>query len=205
MATISPTWADRCLNREGNDMTASQSMSSSKVGSTESLAQCVAAMQRHADDAVKQLNIADFIRANEGAICGQLEQIDSRVSKAAEGNTLGLNSDADFIAQSLPLINGVILVGSNRQNINAATTWVKEQRPDADPISLLSTLTLVYIVKQAREDACKDAEKEIAEQARASLTAPVQQPTAGQAKKTRWEGIYRRIQWLCEKSLSHKD
>jgi len=184
----------------------------------DSVVQCIAETQQYAEKAVKILQLGDFIRDNRGAICCQLEQIDKRITEASGGTTLGLNRDADFIAQSLPLINGVINVGSSRRNMDAAIAWVKTQSPDADPIPLLSSLALIYIVAEAWKDMNQEAQKSAASKpAGTPITMISQKPgepsskelvmssaardsqlATLQQRKGRWDDIYRRIHWLCD-------
>jgi hypothetical protein len=135
---------------------------------------CVKKMLHSAEEAVDLLVLRNFVRDNKNAIYKQLEDCDARVSQGPSG----LDPDAAFIAQSLPLISGVIHVGSTRENFEAAATWVQKQSPHAEPASLLSTLVLLYVVDQGWQDAdvSKDADK-----------------------KTQWGRIYQRAQWLCER------
>ena len=62
---------------------------------------------------------------------------------------------------------------------------MQNQIPHAEPISLLSTLVLLYIVDQGWQDA----------------HAPNQDAHApnDEKKKAQWESIYQRAKWLCEK------
>jgi hypothetical protein len=138
-------------------------------------------MLQSANEAVKRLGLKDFIQDNKAAIYGQLEDCDTRVSERPSG----LDPNAAFVAQSLPLIGGVIHVGSSRTNFDDAATWVQQQSPHAEPNSLLSTLVLLYIVDQGWQDA----------------HAPNQDAHApnDEKKKAQWESIYQRAKWLCEK------
>ena len=59
-----------------------------------------------------------------------------------------------FIAASLPLISGIIHVGSRVNDYKEATKWVAEEAnmPNADPASVLSALTFIYIVDKGVND-----------------------------------------------------
>ena len=60
-----------------------------------------------------------------------------------------------FIAASLPLAAAIIHVGSTLDNFRRANEWVKECLPNSDPVSILSTLVLIYAVRKGWEDAAK--------------------------------------------------
>jgi len=131
-------------------------------------------MLQSAGHAVQLLVLERFIRDNKQDIYKQLEDCDDRVS----GRPSGLDPDAAFVAQSLPLIDGVIHVGSSRDHFDDAARWVQRQSPHIEPDSLLSTLVLLYIMEQGLQDA------------RASTNAD---------RKSKWERIHQRAKWLCEK------
>lgn len=67
-----------------------------------------------------------------------------------------------FIAASLPLISGVIHVGSKVDDYREATRWIKEDKnmPNADPASVLSALTFIYLVDRG-VDECKKIDSSI--------------------------------------------
>jgi hypothetical protein len=141
-----------------------------------------------AQEAVKRLDLEAFIQDNKEAIYKQLEDSDACVSKAPEE----LNPNAVFIAQSLHLISGVIHVGSNPANFDAAAAWVQDPRGrqqltsawvldpgvHANLTSLLSTLVFLYVVNQGWQDANASGDA---------------------SKKARWESIYKRAEWFCTK------
>jgi hypothetical protein len=131
-------------------------------------------MLESAKEAVNLLGLETFIKDNKGPIYKQLEECDERV----EAGTSGLDPNAAFIAQSLHMINGVILVGSSRANFDRAAAWVRDLHAHAEPTSLLSTLVLVYVVDQGWRDA-NDSDDE--------------------ARKARWNEIHQRANWLYEK------
>ncbi len=59
-----------------------------------------------------------------------------------------------FIAASLPLISGIIHVGSTVDNYKNATEWIKKEQkmPNADPASVLSALTFIYLVNKGVDE-----------------------------------------------------
>jgi hypothetical protein len=131
-------------------------------------------MLESAQKSVELLGLTKFIDDNKKAIYEQLEDCDARVSKVP----IGLHPDAAFIAQSLGMIGGVIHVGSTRKNFDAAAAWVLPPDTHAEPMSVLSTLVLLYVVEKGWRD--PDVSKDA-------------------AKKARWDTIYKRTKWLCEK------
>jgi hypothetical protein len=66
-----------------------------------------------------------------------------------------LNGDMMFIALSLPIMNGIIHVGSNRSDLRKAIEWIlskwKTENKEPDKISILSVLTLMYVVAKGWE------------------------------------------------------
>jgi len=127
-----------------------------------------------AKEAVGLLGLTKFIDDNKEAIYDQLEDCNERVRKVP----IGLDPDAAFIAQSLGMIGGVIHVGSTRKNFDAAAGSVLPPGTHAEPMSVLSTLVLLYVVHKGWRD--PDVSKDA-------------------ARKARWDTIYKRTKWLCEK------
>ncbi len=57
-----------------------------------------------------------------------------------------------FIAASLPVISGIIHVGSKVDDYKEATKYIEEKIPNADPASVLSALTFIYLVDKGIND-----------------------------------------------------
>src|ERR1039457_5079644 len=162
-------------------MTDANQISSQQSTSPSGRDEWVKKMLESAEKAVEILHLGDFIRDNKEAIYRQLEDCDVRVSERPSG----LDPNAAFVAQSLPLIGGGIHFGRRRAHFDKAAIWVLNQSPHAETNSLLSTLVLLYIVDQGWQDA----------------HGPNQDAHApnDEKKKAQWESIYQRAKWLCEK------
>ncbi|MBU7585014.1 MAG: hypothetical protein KAF91_19255 [Nostoc sp. TH1S01] len=116
---------------------------------------------KKATEAVKILGIVDFISSNEHLIDRKLEDCDVRVFQAQKRTVKmqsgdrycmeGSECDMMFIADSLPIVTGIVHVGSTVKELNDAKKWVKSIVPDADPISVLSALTLLYVAEHGYE------------------------------------------------------
>lgn len=109
---------------------------------------------KKAKEAVQELGVVNFINTNQDLIYRKLEDCDIRVFKAQKQQNIksgesciaGYECDIMFIADSLPLVTGIVNLGS--ETLNNAKQWVRELVPDADPISVLSALTLLYIAEK---------------------------------------------------------
>jgi hypothetical protein len=89
------------------------------------------------------LLVEDFFEKHKESIYERLEECDDIAKKAVA------KDDMMFIAESLPIINGLIHVGSKRKDLNKAIDWVrKEWGGEADPIIVLSALVFIYIADQ---------------------------------------------------------
>ncbi len=63
----------------------------------------------------------------------------------------------------MPLVSGIIQVGSSVENFREAVRWAKECLPNADPGAFLTTLTLIYILTKGRDEFAdhEDEEKQV--------------------------------------------
>lgn len=101
-----------------------------------------------AKQAVEKLDVSSFIQTHLTQIFDKLEECEGYAK-----NEL-VNGDMMFMAFSLPIINGVIHIASNRRSLREATSWVVENwegGKDADQVSILSALTLIYVVGKGYE------------------------------------------------------
>ncbi len=111
---------------------------------------------KKAKEAVEQLGVVKFINTNKALIYRKLEDCEICVLKAqknmlsGDSCTEGSECDTMFIADSLPIVTGIVNVGS--ETLNGAKEWVRDLVPDADPIALLSALTLLYLVENGRKE-----------------------------------------------------
>ena len=88
------------------------------------------------------LKVRKFIEEQKLLIYEKLEVCDT------SGKVM-INGDMLFIAESLPVINGIIHVGSTRKTFNDALDYVKGHWQDADPVVLLTALVFIYVVEEA--------------------------------------------------------
>ena len=99
---------------------------------------------KNAADAVAKLDVEQFIEKHLRSLFQKLEECDNYAESAP------VNGDMMFMALSLPIINGVIHIASNRTTLKNAMDWVlakwKVPHKDPDPLSILSALTLIYVV-----------------------------------------------------------
>ncbi len=148
---------------------------------------------KKATEAVQTLGVDGFISTNEDLIYRKLEYCDMRVFRAQQtpvtmptGDRYCMErSECDmmFIADSLPIVTGIVHVGSTLDQLNAAKQWVKRMVPDADPISVLSALTLLYVSehgykKYQKDNTLIDGATDLGEKA---------------SRKEVWKRIYKRV------------
>jgi len=112
---------------------------------------------RFAQEAVEELGVKQFINDYEEPIYDKLLECDSYAETAK------VNSDMMFIARSLPVINGIIHIASNRERLSRAMRWVEKNMEESEPdaISILSALTLIYVAVQGeikRKDRIEERE-----------------------------------------------
>ena len=105
----------------------------------------------------EELRLTDFIRTCRRQICQAIEDFERGVSgadcdnDAAESNTV-------FVAECLPLAARIVNAGATREDFQRAVEWVNESKPDADPVSVLSALTFIYLVQEGLEDSQRDCQ-----------------------------------------------
>jgi hypothetical protein len=109
---------------------------------------------RHA--AENELEIKRFFEEHKGQIYEKLKDCDKFALQA------GPQSDMIFVAESLPIINGIIHVGSTRQRLTEANKWVRETWGEsADPLIILSALVFVYVVEEGAKQFKGTAEQPV--------------------------------------------
>lgn len=140
-----------------------------------------------ATEAVKTLGVDTFITENKDLIYRKLEDCDMRVFRAQHGDRHWMERpecNIMFIADSLPIVTGIVHVGSTLQNLNDAKQWVKSKVPDADPISVLSALTLLYVAEHGYQNYQEDN----------TLIEGAEDLGENASRKEVWKRIYTRVQ-----------
>jgi hypothetical protein len=94
------------------------------------------------------LKVEGFFSEHKQHIYDRLEECDKIANKAQS------NPDMLFIAESLPIINGIIHVGSARAELNSATEWVRKHWDvgEAHPRIVLSALLFHYVMDSGVRD-----------------------------------------------------
>jgi hypothetical protein len=110
--------------------------------------------QRAVDAVENHLKIGEFIESKKDAIFRRLEEQYNHVKGEVEAPLL-------FIAEALPLVSGIVQVGSTVESLRRSVRWANSCVPSADPGSFLSTLTLIYILEKGRDEfvVCEDKAK----------------------------------------------
>jgi hypothetical protein len=99
----------------------------------------------------EELQVQEFFQAHREQIFRKLEECDQIAENAP------INGDMIFIAESLPLINSIIHVGSDRATLARASNWVRETWGDeADPLIVLSALLFIYVANKGAEEKGND-------------------------------------------------
>jgi hypothetical protein len=99
------------------------------------------------------LNLKEFITTHEADIFAKLESCDAHTKKLESDGTIM------FITEILPLITAIIHVGSTSENFKDAKNWVRNSLPEADPVSVLTAITFLYIVNRGRAKYSNSKEK----------------------------------------------
>jgi hypothetical protein len=100
----------------------------------------------NATEAVKdRLRIGDFIDRHSNHILNELEEAADKTQTQDE-----------FLAKVLPLIESVIMVGSSRSDYMNAQRWASKERRAPEPDKWLTLLTFVYIAHKGYSERSKD-------------------------------------------------
>jgi hypothetical protein len=110
--------------------------------------------ERTSATAIRKLGIRDFLNTHKELVFAKLEECESIAERA------DFNGEIMFIASSLPIISGLILVASTRHERQLAIEWVLSNwRNGGDPpdtLSILSALTLIYLVAKGWKELKSD-------------------------------------------------
>lgn len=99
----------------------------------------------------EELKVKKFFEVHREAIYKKLEECDEIAAHAPT------NTDMIFIAESLPIINSIIHVGSDRKTLGEASSWVRDTWGDeADPLIVLSALLFIYVANKGAEENLED-------------------------------------------------
>jgi hypothetical protein len=92
--------------------------------------------------------VREFFLAHKQRIYDRLEECDLIASEAVS------NADMLFFAESLPIINGIVQVGSTRKELNTATEWVRQnwEGSEAQPRIVLSALLFRYVTTEGAKE-----------------------------------------------------
>jgi len=87
------------------------------------------------------LAIANFVDSQKNTICEKIKSF-YLLAKAYP------QPDVAFVGLALPLISGVIHVGSTVDNFRTAVEQIKRLFPGKDDVSVLSRIVLAYVVNK---------------------------------------------------------
>ncbi len=138
------------------------------------------------EELFKQLQIDEFIKNNKSFIYPKLESYDLLVEQTKEQWKYKGPGVLMFIAASLPLIKGIIYVGSNSKNFNEAINWIKEELCWVDPESILVGLTFLRIVEKWKDFYSSEKDE------------VVNYPCGEKTKQEIWKRIHQRVTLLVE-------
>ena len=136
-----------------------------------------------AAEAVRLLDVRDFIDHNLDSLGVKLEEANRTAG------TRDKESDARFAALSLAAVAMVIEYFSNKKDMAAAEAWVREywgaETPGRDTKTILTALTLIYVVQQGAKRYADDPERGATwQEITARLAAIKEQARSSRAKQT---------------------
>jgi hypothetical protein len=92
------------------------------------------------------LGLEPFFQRHQDHILDKLEECDEIAEKARR------SKDMIFFAESLPVIDGLIQVGTTREEYKSALKRVREEwASDVEPAHLISALTFLYVADRGKE------------------------------------------------------
>jgi len=95
------------------------------------------------------LKLTEFFTRHQDYILEKLEQCERVVESAQR------NQNMIFFAESLPIIDGMIQVGTKRAAYDGALRRIKRQLPkwgkDVDPANVISILAFVHVANRGEE------------------------------------------------------
>jgi hypothetical protein len=162
-----------------------------------------------AEQVVVRLGIEKFIEQQWEKIATKLDECDEYAVAAKN-----FGGDMIFISMAIPLVNGIIHVGSTRDKLTATTNWIAKVWRQAslayDPerIPVISALTLIYLITKGCNAMNKEWEATLL--LRPGLQGASDSPGDRQSKQLkesceRWERMRERVQRLCSDKDSRED
>lgn len=97
----------------------------------------------------EQLDLTGFLRDHRSRIDDLIVNCEAPPAAA----DCDADSGASMAAAALPLAGRILLAGSSPADFRRAVEWVGAILPAADPVSVLSALTLIYLVDRGRASA----------------------------------------------------
>ncbi|HKO55802.1 MAG TPA: hypothetical protein VJ276_07970 [Thermoanaerobaculia bacterium] len=116
----------------------------------------MASLDSTAEEAVRRLDIEAKVQADRRVLQARIEEV------ALMANAAPVDGEMQFVAGCLPIIHGFIQFAASRRSLGAAIDWVRNEWPfpgvDIDPLATLAVLTLLYVVRDARDHAGSPAD-----------------------------------------------
>jgi len=103
----------------------------------------------------EQLDLTEFVRTYRPRLYDLITSCEDPLSAA----DCDVDSGSSMVTAALPLTARIVLAGSSEVDFRRAVAWVSAVLPAADPVSVLSALTLIYLVNQGREGALGDPDR----------------------------------------------
>jgi hypothetical protein len=100
----------------------------------------------------EQLKLTEFVRDHRPQIYDLIAGGEPLLPAADSA----VDSGGSMVAWVLPLAARVALAGSSEADFRRAVAWVRAALPAADPVSVLSALTLIYLAHHGQEEASAD-------------------------------------------------
>ncbi|HYH85960.1 MAG TPA: hypothetical protein VEX60_10950 [Pyrinomonadaceae bacterium] len=163
------------------------------LGSDEVSAGAAKTIADAAELVVVNLDIEEFIADRWSQISNKLRECDEY---AVTAKTFG--SNMMFLNMAIPLVNGIIHVGSRSERLSATTTLIEELRKtiglsyDPQRIPVISALTLIYLIVKGWYGITKELK----------ATQTVEAPKKLDDMKEVWERMLSRAQRLCSDRTS---
>lgn len=151
-----------------------------------------------ANNAAQILGVGGFLENHRHHIVSKLIEFDKTVRAQNQG-------DGAFIAQSIPLINAIINIGSSTEQYRATLKYIKEawggnegDIDDPDAISILSGLIFLYLVEFEKKEIAKELCTLHEKNKKYNSDGISQEIKLVEDKKNIWDIVNKRIEILFE-------